>query len=379
VAPRHLSEQTEEITMPKYRVAVVGGAGTWGRFYMRAYAEHPDCEIIALVDGARDRRQAFADRYGAQAVFDTVEELLDREVPDIVSAIVPVGQNRPVVLACAEAGVRVVSCEKPLAVQLSDADDIVRICRERGTLFACGQSRWITPYMSAAMDWVRAGNIGKLTAAAIPGGLPVEVSGGGCVQLSALRILTGMDVAWVEGYTLPPIPRYVAYPDGPQVEKDCPAYGRLGLTGGIICEIPAPGDKPERPSSFVTVEGEEGQVFLSSPQPVLLHGKGVRRGPVFPDFLQQPPAANVMFNGRIEALMHAFDTGEEPASSGADYRHALEVAIALVRSAADGHRRIELPLKDRSLRLFPALYREKGGDIAGWQSIGYAGPPDLPE
>jgi hypothetical protein len=364
--------------MAKYRVAVVGGAGTWGRYYMRAYAENPNCEIIALVDQAKDRRQAFADRYGAQAVFDTVEELLASEVPDIVSAIVPVGQNRPMVLACAEAGVRVVSCEKPLAVQLSDADEMVRVCRERGTLFACGQSMWHTPYMPQVVDWVRAGGIGRLTAAAIPGGLPVEVSGGGCVQLAALRILTGMDVAWVEGYTLPPIPMYVAYPDGPEVEKDCPAYGRLGLSGGIICDVPAPRDKQDWPSCFTSVEGEGGKVFLSSPQPVLLQGKGTGTSPAFPDFLQQPPAVNAMFNGRIESLLHAFDTGEEPSSSGADYRHSLEVAIALVRSAADGHRRIELPFQDRSLRLFPALYREKGGDVAGWKSIGYEGPPDLP-
>ena len=116
--------------MPKYRVAVVGGAGTWGRFYMRAYAEHPDCEIVALVDQAKDRRQAFADRYGAKAVFDTVEELFAREVPDIVSAIVPVGQNRPIVLACAEAGVRVVSCEKPLAVAAVEASEEKLLDRE---------------------------------------------------------------------------------------------------------------------------------------------------------------------------------------------------------------------------------------------------------
>ena len=103
----------------KYRVAIVGGAGTWGRYYLRTYASHPRCQIVALVDRARDRRQAFADKYGVSQVFDSVEELLARDVPDIVSAIVPVTQNLPVVRACAEAGVRVVSCEKPLAVQLS--------------------------------------------------------------------------------------------------------------------------------------------------------------------------------------------------------------------------------------------------------------------
>ena len=363
--------------MSRYRVAVVGGAGTWGRYYMRAYAEHPDCEIIALVDQAKDRRQAFAERYGAQEVYDSVEQLLERAVPDIVSAIVPVGQNRPVVLACAEAGVRVVSCEKPLAVQLSHADEMVRVCRERGTLFACGQSLWVTPYMREVFDWVHAGNLGPLTGAAIPGGLPVEVSGGGCVQLSSLRMVTGLDVAWVEGHTLEPVPRYVAYPDGPEVEKDCPAYGRLGLTGGIICDIPKPGEKQDRPSSFLAIEGEQGQAFLSAPTPVLLRGKGASRSPVFPEFLNQPPRENLVFSGRIESLICSFETGEEPPSSGADYAHSLEVAMALVRSAADGHRRIELPLADRSLRLYPAPYREKGGDVAGWESIGYAGPPGL--
>ncbi|MCZ6675895.1 MAG: Gfo/Idh/MocA family oxidoreductase, partial [Candidatus Poribacteria bacterium] len=60
----------------KYRVAVVGGAGTWGRRYLRAYANHPDCEIVALVDRAWDRRQAFADRYGIRVVYDTLDDLL---------------------------------------------------------------------------------------------------------------------------------------------------------------------------------------------------------------------------------------------------------------------------------------------------------------
>ena len=119
------------MTTKKYRVAVVGGAGTWGRFYLRAYANHPDCEIVALVDRARDRRDAFAERYEVETVFDTVDELFAVEVPDIVSIILPVGHNPETVIACAEAGVKAVSCEKPIAVELSQADEMVRVCRER--------------------------------------------------------------------------------------------------------------------------------------------------------------------------------------------------------------------------------------------------------
>ncbi len=356
----------------KYRVAVVGGAGTWGRFYLRAYAEHPDCEIVALVDRAKDRRQDFAERYGIELVLDTVEELLAREVPDIVSAIVPVAQNYPTVVACAEAGVRVVSCEKPISAELAEADAMVRICRQRGTLFGCGQSAWATPYMPQVLDWVRAGNIGRLTSAAIPGGLPTEVSGGGCVQLSAIRLLTDMEVDWVEGWTLPSLPGYVAPPGCPEVEADSPAHGRLGLSGGIVCEIPA----PRSVSCFIAAEGEDGHAWLSRPTPVLIQGKGPESTPVYPDFLDEPQPEN-FFIPTIERLMRAFDTGEEPLSSGHDYRQALEIAIALKRSDQDGHRRIQLPLEDRSLKLYPHPYRLAGGDVAGWESIGYKGPPDV--
>ena len=78
------------MTRKKYRVAIVGGAGTWGRFYTQAYAAHPECEIVALVDRAADRRDALAARYNIQATYARVEDLLAREIPDIVSAILPV-------------------------------------------------------------------------------------------------------------------------------------------------------------------------------------------------------------------------------------------------------------------------------------------------
>ena len=122
----------------KYRVAVVGGCGMWGRHYLHAYAQHEDVEIVALVDRAKDRREAAAGKYGIDVVFDSLHELLEHEIPDIVSMSLPVGLNPESVTACAEAGVRVVSCEKPIAISLEDADRMVRICEEKGTLFACG-------------------------------------------------------------------------------------------------------------------------------------------------------------------------------------------------------------------------------------------------
>ena len=51
--------------------------------------------------------------------------------------------------------------------------------------------------------------------------------------------------------------------------------------------------------------------------------------------------------------------------------------MALVRSACSGHQRIALPFADRSHKLYPHPYRFRGGDLAGWRSIGYDGPPAM--
>jgi predicted dehydrogenase len=358
----------------KYRVAVVGGAGTWGRHYLRAYALHPDCEIVGLVDLARERRQLFADHFGITKLYDTMDELLAERVPDIVSIILPVAYSSHAVIACAEAGVRVVSCEKPIAVSLREADEMVRICRERGTALGCATCYWEIPYLVEVAEWLRAGNIGRLTAAAIPVGLTREVSGAGCVPLTQMRLVTGMEVEWVEGWALPPARGHPWPPEADETELDCPAFGRLGLSGGIICEVPEP-RFDESMSCLVAVVGENGQAWLGYPRPVLVRGAGALSTPVYPEFFQRP--FETLFGPAIKRLMRAFDTGEEALCSGHDYRQALEIAIALKLSDKRGHERVYLPLEDRSIRIFPAPWRWKGGDAVGWEAGNYPGPPGI--
>ena len=354
----------------KYRVAIVGGAGMWGRHYLRAYAEHPDCQIVALVDQARDRRQAFADRYGVKVIFDTVMDLLANDLPDIVSIILPVSQNPEAVIACAEAGVKVVSCEKPIAVTLSQADEMVSICRDRGTAFGCGTGYWDGPYLPEIADWIQSGNIGPLTGAGIPAGLPREVSGGGCVQLTMIRLLTGMEVSWVEGWTLQPEYGWMPAIEINNHQVDCPAYGQLGLSHDVICRVSEPSKEN---SCRVSVKGENGQVRITSSGAVITQGND--DSVVRPKFMDAPQPS--VFVSAIERLMQAVDIGSEAICSGHDYRQALEIAVALKQSAQADHQRIFLPVEDRSLGIVPHPYRLRGGDIAGWQSIGYTGPPQL--
>lgn len=195
------------------------------------------------------------------------------------------------------------------------------------------------------------------------------------MPLAGLRLLTGLEVEWAQGWELPPVGRYVA-PDTNPIEADVPMYGRLGLQGGAICEILEPQAEGRRPC-HLSLTGENGQVWLMNRRPpVLIRGTGARATPVFPEFLDETDGD--YFLATIQRLIDAFDNGTEPLSSGDDYHHALETAIALKLSAANDHARIQLPLPDRGHRLLPHPYRLDGGDVAGWESIGYDGPPEVP-
>ena len=61
----------------QYRVAVVGGAGMWGRHYLQTFAQREDCSVV-LVDPS-ERAREFAGHFGVVEVLDTLEELLKRD------------------------------------------------------------------------------------------------------------------------------------------------------------------------------------------------------------------------------------------------------------------------------------------------------------
>ena len=71
--------------MDKIKAAVVG-VGYLGRFHAQKYAQIPGCELVAVVDGREDVRNAVAAEVHARAVGD-YHELLGQV--DAVSVVTP--------------------------------------------------------------------------------------------------------------------------------------------------------------------------------------------------------------------------------------------------------------------------------------------------
>jgi predicted dehydrogenase len=116
--------------------------------------------LVAVCDPVRARADAVATKFSVPAVYD-INDFLARKDIDAVSVLTPSGLHPQHVIACAKAGKHVV-VEKPMALRLQDADDMIRACDVAGVkLFIVKQNRFNVPVVKAreALD---AGRFGKL-------------------------------------------------------------------------------------------------------------------------------------------------------------------------------------------------------------------------
>ena len=184
----------------KHRVAIIG-CGRMGQGYADAYSAYPDTEIVAIAEYNPERRKAVGERYGVTALYPDVDALLKDVVPDIAAVVTPVKYFKEAVLACAEAGVKGVSTDKPIAARLSDADEMVAECERRGVVYAGGNLMRARHETHEVTQRLRDGKYGELKGAAVHRFMG-EISGGCCQQISILRLLTGAEVdeviAWGE-------------------------------------------------------------------------------------------------------------------------------------------------------------------------------------
>ena len=117
-------------------------------------------KLIAVCDGVRARADALASRFAVPAHYD-IDDFLARGDIDAVSVLTPSGLHPQHVIACAKAGKHVV-VEKPMALRLSDADDMIRACDQAGVkLFIVKQNRFNVPVVKAR-EALEAGRFGKL-------------------------------------------------------------------------------------------------------------------------------------------------------------------------------------------------------------------------
>lgn len=158
--------------MDTLRVGIIGcgrprqtaGATGFGmsHWHARGYESAPGCTIAALADVSEENARAFQGEHGGDAIYTDYRAMLAAERLDIVSVCTWPQLHAEMVIAAAEAGVRAIHCEKPMAPTWGEARRMVAACERHGAQLSFNhQRRFATPFRHAR-ELLRAGAIGQL-------------------------------------------------------------------------------------------------------------------------------------------------------------------------------------------------------------------------
>ena len=142
-----------------FRVGLIG-CGRISKNHFDAIARIDGLTLAAVCDIDPDRAKRAGEERGVPW-YRTLDELLQSGQCDVISICTPSGLHSAQGIAAARAGKHVVT-EKPMAISLAQADDLVRACDDAGVhLFVVKQNRLNPPIqlLKGAIDKGRFGRI----------------------------------------------------------------------------------------------------------------------------------------------------------------------------------------------------------------------------
>lgn len=140
------------------RFALVG-AGRIGTHHASALARHvPDAELVVIADPVGDAAQRLAGPLGVDHTTDVESALADERVEAV--AITSTSTVHADLVQRAAAAGKAVWCEKPMAMNLAEADAAIAACDEAAVPLQVGFNRRFATDFAAAHEVVAAGGIG---------------------------------------------------------------------------------------------------------------------------------------------------------------------------------------------------------------------------
>jgi predicted dehydrogenase len=140
------------------RVGVVG-TGFIGPVHIEAL-RRIGAEVVGLVGSSPDAARRRSEEIGVR-IYDSLDDLL--EVPGLTSVHIatPNYLHAPMVEQVLAAGKHVV-CEKPLAMNVTEGEELLQLAREAGVIHAVNFNIRFYPLCQQARAMVRSGEIGRL-------------------------------------------------------------------------------------------------------------------------------------------------------------------------------------------------------------------------
>lgn len=203
--------------MTKLRAAIVG-CGRISVCYEDAFLRFPDMiDLVYAVDKDMDKARAFAEKFPGCTYCTDFDDILDKQI-DIVHLCLPHYLHPVMAIKAMRAGIHVIT-EKPIAISLQEADEMIRVQQETnvklGVIF---QTRY-TKSVEILRHMIARGDFGKILTArsTLTWDRPFDYysdsdwkgtwdkEGGGVLidqaihSIDRVRYMLNSDVCWING------------------------------------------------------------------------------------------------------------------------------------------------------------------------------------
>lgn len=319
--------------MKKLSAAAIG-VGSLGRHHARNYAEFASegrLEFVGVCDTNQETARRIAAEHGSVPFFDW-KDLLERV--DAVSIATPTETHCEIACAFLERGVHVL-VEKPIAIDLGQADKIIAAADASGAKLMIGHLERFNPAMVALRPHVTRPLYFEIhRVSPFPNrSLDVDVVLDVMIHdLDAVQWLVGEDVS-VSSIHAVGIPIISNKVDA--------ANARIEFENGAVANITASRVGTEmvrktrfyQTNSYVVLDYATRFASVTSLNPDPAH-------PLAGISIKKLEIDNVEpLRAEIEAFLYSIENGTQPAVSGADGRRALAVAVNVLERI-DEHRKL---------------------------------------
>jgi len=140
------------------KVALIG-TGFISEVHASSYASLDNAELTAVVSTTEEKGKKFAEKYKAD-YYPNIQELVKSGKADCVDICIPTYLHSDTVVEAAELGFDIF-CEKPVAINLKDAEKMIKAVKKNSVKAMVGHAIRFWPEYIKAKEIVESGELGK--------------------------------------------------------------------------------------------------------------------------------------------------------------------------------------------------------------------------
>lgn len=149
----------------KLGIALVG-LGSYSTYQLApALQDTEHCYLAGIVTGTPSKGKTWASKYGIPAEniynYSNFDNIKDNKDIDIVYVVLPNSMHAEFSIRAAEAGKHVI-CEKPMAINVAECDEIIKACNDNGVKLGMGYRLHSEPYTQGVKRFVREKTFGEI-------------------------------------------------------------------------------------------------------------------------------------------------------------------------------------------------------------------------